>query len=266
MSVTEEFLRVLAYELLPRMPSYWAHWFRNRLVLRHILTKLSIDCVLDVGGHRGEYGTLLRRIGYRGWIISFEPVHANFEKLQAVAATRPPWKVFPYGLGAENERREINVTEGSSFSSFLTPLEESQVRFPINRLERKEEADVRRLDSILESCLTDISSPRIYLKLDTQGFEVSVLEGAKSILPRVLALQTEVSVHNIYHGMHKFAETVDKFEAAGFELIDFVTVNRDVDQLCAIDMDCFMARRPYWHPAPVSQPADLKPAATRISP
>ncbi len=265
MRVPEEFLRVLAYELLPRMPSHWAHWFRNRVVLRYVLKKLSINCVLDVGAHRGEYGTLLRRIGYRGWIISFEPVRANFEKLQAVAAARPPWRVFPYGLGAANERRDINVTEGSSFSSFLTPREESQIRFPINRVERREEVDVRRLDHILESCLADISSPRIYLKLDTQGFDLSVMEGAQSILPRILALQTEVSVHDIYYGMHKLVETVDKFEAAGFEVIDFVTVNRDIDQLCAIDMDCFMARKPYWESAPVGPPPDLKPASPQSS-
>ena len=242
-----EFFRPFAYKLLPCLPVNWAHWFRNRVLLRHILGKLSINCVLDVGANRGQFGTLLRGIGYTGWIISFEPIRASYEVLKAVAAKREPWRVFPYALGATNERREINVAEETVFSSFLTPREESQVRFPTNKLARKEEVDVRRLDSVLETCLIDISSPRIYLKLDTQGFDLSVMEGAQAILPRILALQTEVPVHNLYHGMHNFAESISKFQAAGFEVIDFATVNRDIDQLCAVDMDCIMARKPDWN-------------------
>ena len=72
------------------------------------------------------------------------------------------------------------------------------------------------------------------------------MEGAQTILPNILALQTEVSLHNIYHGMHSFAESVSKFQAHGFEVIDFLTVSRDIDQLCAVEMDCIMARKPYW--------------------
>ena len=82
--------------------------------------------------------------------------------------------------------------------------------------------------------------------MDTQGFDLSVMEGAQGILPRILALQTEVSLHGIYHGMPGFVESVSKFQAAGFEVIDFVTVNRDMNQLCAIEMDCIMARKPDW--------------------
>ena len=167
--------------------------------------------------------------------------------LKAVAAEQEPWRVFPYALAAAKERREANVAEDTVFSSFLTPREESQIRFPQNRLERKEEVDVRRLDRILETCLMDISSPRISLKLDTQGFDLSVMEGAQTILPRILALQTEVSLHDLYHGMHNFVESISKFQAAGFEVIDFATVNRDIDQLCAVDMDCIMARKPDWN-------------------
>lgn len=253
--MAQESLRTLAYKLVPFLPSDWAHWFRNRAVLRYVLEKLSINCVIDVGANRGQFGTLLRGIGYHGWIISFEPINASYEVLKEVAARRQPWRTFPYALGAADERREINVTEENVFSSFLMPSEESQVRFPKNRVEKREEVDVRRLDGILETCLTDISSPRIYLKLDTQGFDLLVLEGAQAILPRISALQTEVSLHDIYDGMHNFVESVGKFQAAGFEVVDFVTVNRDIDQLCAIDADCIMARKPHWERPLATMPA-----------
>lgn len=255
MSSFDKFLRTSADKLLPYVPSKWAHWLRDRLVLKRVLEKLFINCVLDVGANRGQYGILLRRMGYRGYIISFEPVRENYEVLKVIASQREPWRVFPYALGADNERREINVATESVFSSFLTPVEESQVRFRGNRVMRKEEVDVWRLDHVLETCLMDISSPRIYLKLDTQGFDLSVIEGAQSILPKILALQTEVSLHNIYHGMQDFVDSVAKFQAKGFEVIDFITINRDIDQLCALEMDCIMARKPAWEHTPDTSPA-----------
>jgi FkbM family methyltransferase len=264
MGMAQQSLRALAYKLVPFLPSDWAHSFRNRIVLWYVLKKLSINCVIDVGANRGQFGTLLRGIGYRGWIISFEPIKASYEELKKAAARRPPWRAFPYALGAADERREINVTEGNVFSSFLRPCEESQVRFPKNRTEKREEVDVRRLDCILETCLTDIPSPRIYLKLDTQGFDLPVLQGARAILPRVLGLQTEVSFHDIYHGMANFVESVSKFQAAGFEVVDFVTVNRDIDQLCAIDADCIMARKPHWERRLATTPARPLPPSVAV--
>jgi hypothetical protein len=139
MKMSVEFFRPFAYKLVPCLPVNWAHWFRNRVLLRHILEKLSINCVLDVGANRGQFGTLLRGIDYTGWIISFEPIRASYEVLKTVAAKREPWRVFQCALGATNERREINVAEETVFSSFLTPRKESQIRFPTNRLERREE-------------------------------------------------------------------------------------------------------------------------------
>ena len=256
MSIFEKFLRTSADKLLLRVPSRWAHLIRDRVVLKQVLDRLYINCVLDVGANRGQYGILLRRIGYRGYILSFEPVRENYETLKVVAAQREPWEVFPYALGADNERRQINITAETVFSSFLTPQEQSQVRFRGNRVTSTEEVDIRRLDRVLETCLKDISSPRIYLKLDTQGFDLSVIEGAQSILPKILALQTEVSLHNIYYGMQSFVDSVAKFQAKGFEVIDFITVNRDIDQLCALEMDCIMGRKPAWE-----QTSDTSPAS-----
>jgi FkbM family methyltransferase len=250
MRTYDQFLKAWAFKLVPYVPSKWAYWFRDRSLLKNVLDKLSINCVLDVGANRGQYGMLLRQIGYRGTIASFEPVSENCEALRLIASRNQPWTVYPFALGADEERKVINVAAETVFSSFLKPLDESQVRFRGNRVTRTEEVEVKRLDQVLETCIKDISSPRIYLKLDTQGFDLSVLEGAQSVLDRILALQTEASLHNIYHGMRSFVDSVAEFQSKGFEVIDFITVNRDVDQLCALELDCIMARKPAWQLAP----------------
>jgi len=48
-----------------------------------------------VGANRGQFGTLLRGIGYTGWIISFEPIRASYEALKAVAASSNFGESFP---------------------------------------------------------------------------------------------------------------------------------------------------------------------------
>ena len=70
-----------------------------------------IDCVFDVGGNEGLYGTLLRdRVGYRGTIVSIEPVAEHAEKLRATAAADRSWVVRQVALGAEPGHLTMNVT------------------------------------------------------------------------------------------------------------------------------------------------------------
>ena len=235
--------RIVGYKLVAALDPNLVRWMRVRSVLRDLLTKLSINCVLDVGANRGQYGAILRGLGYRGWILSFEPIRANLDILEKVAARNGPWRVFPYALGSTNSQLLINVTELSVFSSFLTPLEDSQTRFPKNRVERTEEVAVWRLDSVLKTCISGIPSPRIYLKMDTQGFDLEVLKGAEGVMPDVLALQTEISFKNIYEGMPSFTESIMQCGAYGFEVVDFLPVTSDSDALRAVEMDCVMARK-----------------------
>jgi FkbM family methyltransferase len=236
-------LRFSGYRVASHLPEEWLRWLRNRNVPKDILRKLLINCVFDVGANRGQFGMMLRQIGYRGWILSFEPVRANVAVLEKVAAAAEPWRVFPYALGANNGRQKINVTDETVFSSFLTPSQESQTRFPRNRVTRTEEVEVLRLDSVFDTCIDGIPSPRIYLKLDTQGFDLEVAKGAESVLDRILALQTEIAFRYIYNDMHGFAASISQFQDYGFEVVDFIPVARDTDQLRVIEMDCVMVRK-----------------------
>jgi len=208
--------------------------------MRSFPIRQAIDCVLDVGANHGQYGNHLRDIGYKGWIVSFEPVRSTFEDLSIHAATRPPWRVFQYALGTENGQAEINLTAGDDLTSFLTPLGPTKT-LPGNRVVGKETVEVRRLDSIFDECMAGISSRRLYLKLDTQGFDLEVLRGAEGVLANVMGAQTEVSFIPIYHGMPRYIEALKEFESRGFSVVDFMPVSR-VDGLLMVEMDCILAR------------------------
>lgn len=233
-------LRSMGYEVVPYPPS---EWVRSRDTLRRMLNMLSIDCVLDVGANHGQFGNLLRDIGYEGWIVSFEPVREPFKDLSIQAIARPPWRVFQYALGSKNGQAEINLIESDDMTSFLTPLGPTEA-IPENRVVGKESVEVRRLDSIFDECMAGIDARNIYLKIDTQGFDIEVLRGAEGVLPQLKGAQTEVSFIPIYHRMPHHIESILAFEARGFSVVDFMPVSRDEGGLLMVEMDCILARVP----------------------
>jgi hypothetical protein len=104
--------------------------------------------------------------------------------------------------------------------------------------------EVRRLDSILDECLAGIDSPRLYLKLDTQGFDLEAFRGAEGVLDKILAAQTEVSFVPLYEGMPGWADSLKEFESLGFSVVDFMPVTRVSGDLLMMEMDCILAHLP----------------------
>lgn len=225
------------------VPYPLSDWTRSRHVLQTVLDKQRINCVLDVGANEGQYGSQLRLLGYRGRIVSFEPVRTSFEVLSKTSREyRGSWRVFQYALGSSAGAAEINVTLGADFSSFLTPREDSLTRFPNNRVQRTEVVQIKRLDDIISDCIDGIDSQRLYLKLDTQGYDLEVLKGAERSLSQIAALQMEISFKPIYHNMSIYNDSVSALMALGFDVFDFMPVTRDQNGLGAIEMDCVMIR------------------------
>jgi FkbM family methyltransferase len=214
------------------------------LHLRELLTRLDIDCVLDVGANVGQYHDFLReRVLYEGPIVSFEPVSRHVELLRERAREDRDWHIEGYALGAKDGEMEINVMVSDQFSSFLEP-DQTQLRefAELNVPSAKERVSVRTLDVVLPVLQERLGFDRPYLKLDTQGFDLEVLSGSSESLPGMRALQTEASVIGIYKGMPGYMDTIRYLDGRGFDLTGLYTVSRD-SSLRLIEFDCVMINR-----------------------
>lgn len=98
-----------------------------------------------------------------------------------------------------------------------------------------------RLDEDLPQ-LVDVSASRIYLKMDTQGFDLEVFAGASAVLDRIAGLQAEVAFQQIYDDVPDYHEALRTFEAQGFAVTGMFPVKRDRKSLRMIEMDCVMRR------------------------
>lgn len=232
-ALLRSYLRSRGRDVVPLCDSLAGH-------LSILLSDLEIDCVLDVGAHRGEYGAFLRALGYKRRIVSFEPVLENFQLLELVAARDPQWTVRRVALGSSDGTAAINVTQETTFSSFLSP---NSYGFSHSRgesvIKHQEEVQVVSLDRALEDL--EVGELTLFLKTDTQGWDFEVLRGARNSLTRVKALQIEVAVKPIYEGAVSYFEMIQFLNENGFELTGMFPVNRD-DRLRVIEFDCVMVR------------------------
>jgi len=222
--------------------------YLNRYVFSYHLAKLfrrlEVQCVIDVGAHQGGYGRFLRdEVGYVGLILSFEPAQANLVKLQAMARGDPKWRVFPIALGSADKQGTLNLMQASVLNSFLQPEPETVPDFAIhNRVVGTEVVAMRRLDSVVPEIEAEHALGPIYLKVDTQGFDFEVLQGATDVLDRSCGVQTEASVKPLYKGSVPYPRVLAFLEERGFEVTGMFPVARD-ELLRLVEFDLVMARR-----------------------
>ena len=90
--------------------------------------------------------------------------------------------------------------------------------------------------------MAGIDAKHLYLKMDTQGFDLEVLKGSDGVLDKFVGAQTELSFVPLYEGMPGHLEALKEFESRGFSVVDFVPVTRVAGGLLMMEMDSILAR------------------------
>lgn len=218
--------------------------------LANVLRHHEIDCVLDVGANRGQYGEFLRKLGFRGFIISFEPSAEVFSTLQEKAKSDPKWHCYRLALGDRDEVRDLNVYDLSSFSSFLQANDYSKSIWSRLSEQRTEAVSVARLDGIFDDLVSKTQSRRFMLKMDTQGYDLQVFAGAAGVLDRISVLQSELPLIPVYDGMPALLSVLSSYLSADFKISGMYPINRDKKTQAVIEYDCVMVR--HVAPTPAS--------------
>jgi FkbM family methyltransferase len=199
----------------------------------------EITVVLDVGANIGQFGASLRAGGYRGKIVSYEPISAVFDILAVTAAADGNWDVNHFALGTKTEMASINVAVASEFSSLL-PFSDAATRYDDNAASvHRETIEVKTLDEVYPHL-----PGNVLLKIDTQGYERQVLDGGRSVLPLMKGVQMELPIVHLYKGTWQFHEAIEYMADAGFVPAQIHPVNyHSADSLSLIEVDCLFRPR-----------------------
>lgn len=207
--------------------------------LANFLKSRPIDLVVDAGANLGQFAKSIRSKGYKGRICSFEPVGYVFEALQKSAISDPLWSVTKTALGNHAGTAELNVYGNHTLSSLLKPTELLS-SYDTGVAVKTETVNIQTLDDLLGND----PAKHVFLKIDVQGFEKEVLEGAKKTLSRVVALYVELPIKNLYEGSWSFREAINFIDDLGFEPAQFRMVSpRTDDPASAIEFDSLFRRK-----------------------
>lgn len=197
-------IRHLGYEITGRGRDQQA-------VITALIRDLRVATLLDIGANQGQYAEHARANGFLGRMISFEPGSEAFRRLESAARRDPQWEARRVALGAERSELTLHISANSVSSSFLEIGSRHVEAAPSSATVGGETVRVERLDV---EC-ADVSGP-LMMKIDTQGYELPVLEGAEGILDRVQLIQAELSLVELYPGQASYLEVLTFLEDRDF--------------------------------------------------
>lgn len=204
--------RLTGREFLPYTPDNFYSLQRLK-----ILTNKNINLILDIGAHNGTYCEQLRDDGYKGQVISFEPLKKPFLELEEKANNDPYWDCEQVALGDSIGETTINVS-GHLTSSSILPISDGHITaMPSSETIKTETIKVSTLDSLREKYIKP--GNKVLMKVDVQGYEKHVLNGAKSALDQIQIIELELSLSKMYEGGPLLMEMLSFMDNLGFSLI-----------------------------------------------
>lgn len=193
----------------------------NRTKPRYEFFKLiehfNVDMIYDIGANVGQFGSELREVGFKGKIISFEPLPDEHTALRERAVGDQKWIVNEQcAIGDIDDYVDINIS-GNSVSSSILPMAEIHAQAASSSAYvDKVRVPIKRLDTA--SLPYKTLGERYFIKIDTQGFEWQVLDGASDILKNAIGVQVELSLVHLYEGQRLWMDVISRLEKEGFTL------------------------------------------------
>ncbi len=185
--------------------------------MARVLQAFGVDLVLDVGANHGQFALELIRAGYAGRILSFEPLASAHAALLKASQDYPQWDVAERcAIGDRNGSGLLHVAGNSQSSSFLPILAAHTAAAPASSYIASETVALRTLDEMAAAAIA--ASARPFLKLDVQGFEARVLDGAAGLMGKFVGLQVELDLLPLYQGTVSMEEMMSRLRALGFSL------------------------------------------------
>ena len=198
--------------------------------MQHLLMDIKEPIIFDVGAYHGHISLAFRKMFPMSTIYAFEPFEESFEHLKANTASDQRIKAFNFGLSNREGTQAFHSNIMSGTNSLLSTDESGSRTWGKRLLETKEtiQAQFKTIDSVVEK----MRIPRIdLLKLDVQGAEPFVIEGASEMCRRgiIRVIYSEIITQPTYKDQKRFDEVLASFYNHGFDLynIYYMSLTRE---------------------------------------
>ncbi len=179
------------------------HWRDYRLCLRLRASGVAPRSIFDVGANEGQFAIGALATFPAATIWSYEPGAGAFARLGAVLGNHPRMRLARKALGREEGEATLHVTTADQSSSLLELHANHLEAYPEVRELRQETVQVSTLKNEIERILPP---EPVLLKIDTQGFEMQVLQGAGEALGRIRWIVLETATRPMYRDETLFSD------------------------------------------------------------
>ncbi len=189
--------------------------------INRVRMRREIDFVLDVGANTGVWATAVAGCLPGAQVHCFEPLPACQDALLRLSEQNPRIHVHSVALGAESGRLTMNANQFSPSSSVLRMTQRHADLWPSTIQAEPIEVSIRRLDDE-----TGTMGGGIFLKIDVQGYEMPVLQGARNTLARTSLVVAEVLFEALYEKQSSIADLIAYLDEQGFQLAEVLYQHR----------------------------------------
>lgn len=196
----------------------------------------GIDTVIDIGANKGQTRDMLRGAGFEGDIISLEPIPSLYELLQSKAKSDPKWTILkPLAIGENEGECQVNVSQAPDMSSLLASTAALLQAFPKTRVTETVTVPMKTLDQLYESL--NLGGRKVFIKIDTQGYEMPILKSGPKALAQAAGLQIEMSLFELYKGEALFDEIIGFLKGKGFRphMLFEIAFSRSLNRQLQVD-------------------------------
>ncbi len=175
---------------------------------------------IDVGANDGQFVDLVRNGLSYPTVHAFEPAPEPFARLKARHGATPGVSLVNAGLGRDYGQIDLNIYDNQALNSFLPISQPGTNILGGPRLLRRIPAPVYSLDGYAASAgLRRLD----LLKIDTQGYELEVLQGANRLLAAgcVGTVLIEINFAPLYDRQVWPHEIIRFLHERGLHLVDF---------------------------------------------
>lgn len=190
--------------------------YRDCLETIRVLRRFCVPTIAyDVGANYGQWSYVLHQVCGLRHVVMFEPQAACRERLIGLRLDGAEKIFYPYALG---DRDGTLYLKGGGASASVLEAGGAQLRYFPGSVEpgESEPVSVRRLDAVYEEDRLPVPD---LIKIDVQGFELNVLQGAHTMLQHVRCLVLELSLRTFYEQQPRLSELLRFLEDSDFVMV-----------------------------------------------
>lgn len=186
---------------------------QEKLASARQLVLKNCDFVVDIGANNGQWINTVRRQGYDGGAICIEPLKKNYSKLKAHNFYNTI--TLNCAVGNKNGFIYINQASNDGLSSSILDLDSYHISAaPDIKYINKEKVKIYKLSKILKT----FRHKKMFIKIDTQGYEFEVLKSIDSNdFNKVYAFEIETNLVSTYKDSTLIEDVVKYLRKKGYK-------------------------------------------------